>query len=54
MLQERADNPENSYKCSRCGAMFGSHNENIVRCPFCYQVCEEVKCRVIEMSNEEY
>ncbi len=54
MLNERADNTESNYKCSRCGGMFGSRNENIVRCVFCDMVCDEIKCRVIESSNEEY
>ncbi len=54
MLNERADHGESSYKCTRCGGVFGSHDENIVRCPFCDMVCDEVKCRVIESNYEEY
>lgn len=54
MLNERADNGESGYKCNRCGGMFGSYNENIVRCPFCSMICDEVKCRVMETSNAEY
>jgi uncharacterized C2H2 Zn-finger protein len=54
MLNERADNIESNYKCSRCGGMFGSQNENIVRCPFCAMICDEIKCRVMESSYGEY
>lgn len=54
MLNERVDNSEFDYKCSRCGGMFGSYKENVVRCPFCSMICDEVKCRVIDASNEEF
>jgi len=48
------DNAENGYKCSRCGGMFGSHAGEVVRCPFCGMLCEEISCRVVDFSNEEY
>lgn len=53
LLHERIDNLESDYKCSRCGGVFGSYNENIVRCPFCDMVCDEVKYRISENSREE-
>lgn len=54
MLNERLDNAEEGYRCNRCGGMFSSYHDNIVRCPFCSMICDEVKCRVIETNNEEY
>jgi hypothetical protein len=55
MLKERADNTEHGYKCSRCGAMFGSYSdEDPVKCPYCSMLCDEAKCRVVETSNEDY
>lgn len=54
MLIERVDNVEDGYRCNRCKGMFGSRGEDTVRCPFCSAVCDEIKCRVVEMSNEEY
>lgn len=54
MLIEGLDHAAESYKCSRCGGRFVSHGEDIVRCLFCSAVCDEMKCRVVEMSNEEY
>lgn len=53
-MNERADNAETGYKCSRCGGMFGSHAEKVVHCPFCGMLCEETSCRVVDFSNEEY
>lgn len=54
VIEERSDNAELAYKCSRCGGMFGSHGEQVVRCPFCAMICDEMKCRMVHMSNEEY
>ncbi|WP_378950711.1 hypothetical protein [Pelosinus sp. sgz500959] len=54
MLNERASDIEEGYKCSRCGGMFGSCGDYTVRCPFCSMICDEVKCRVVEMNHEEY
>lgn len=57
MLNERltnVDNIEDGYKCSRCGGTFASYGNAIVRCPFCSMICDEIKCRVVEISNEEY
>ena len=54
MLIERIDHTEEGYKCSRCGGLFVSHGEHTVLCPFCCMICDEIKCRVVEMSNEEY
>lgn len=54
MLHEWTDGVDRDYKCSRCGGIFGSCNESIVRCPFCDMICDEVKCRVIENCREEY
>lgn len=54
MVNERADNAETGYKCSRCGGMFASHAEPVVHCPFCGMLCEETTCRVVDFSNEEY
>lgn len=54
MRIERVDIAEEGYKCSRCGGVFASHGEHTVRCPFCSMICDELKCRVVEMSHEEY
>ena len=54
MLNERVDHTEEGYKCSRCGGMFASHGDYIVRCPFCAMICDEIKCRVVESNIEEY
>lgn len=54
MLNERINDAEEGYKCSRCGGMFNSHGDYTIRCPFCSMLCDEIKCRVAENSNEEY
>ncbi|WP_198003954.1 hypothetical protein [Thermosinus carboxydivorans] len=54
MKSSQPDNAEVGYKCSRCGGMFASSGEHIVRCPFCAMICDEAACRVVETSNEEY
>lgn len=54
MLSEGSSDREDGYKCSRCGGLFGSSVDYTVRCPFCSMICDEVKCRVAEMSQEEY
>lgn len=54
MLNERLEDNEEGYKCSRCGGMFGSQGDSTIRCPFCSMICDEVKCRVAEMTTEEY
>jgi len=52
--QIRADNTEVGYKCSRCGGMFSSHAEEVVRCPYCAMLYDETSCRIVDSSNEEY
>jgi len=54
MSNDRTDNTEAGYKCSRCGGMFASHDESTVRCPYCAMLCDETACRVVDASNEEY
>ena len=54
MLNERIDNIDAGYKCSRCSGMFASYGDQIVRCPFCSMICDEIKCRVGETVHEEY
>lgn len=54
MLKEQTCDITADYKCSRCGGIFGSYGDYTVRCPFCSMICDEVKCRVAEMSHEEY
>lgn len=52
MLRERADYAEQSYKCSRCGGIFGSYSEETVKCPFCAMLCDEGKCRIVEEDTD--
>lgn len=54
MLTEGLDNNKDTYKCSRCGGFFPTYGDHIVRCPFCSMICDEVKCRIVEMGHEEY
>lgn len=54
MLTEGVDPSEDSYKCSRCGGFFPAYGDPIIRCPFCSMICDEIKCRVMEMGHEEY
>lgn len=51
MLGERAHHMEQGYKCSRCGGIFEAYGEDTIRCPFCAMLCDEVKCRVIDMDH---
>jgi len=54
MLNERVDNIDTSYKCSRCSGIFASYGDLTVRCPFCSMICDEIKCRVGETVHKEY
>lgn len=54
MLNERVDHIEEGYKCNRCSGVFASYGEQTIRCPFCSMICDEIKCRVVEMNSEEY
>ncbi|MBP2655594.1 MAG: hypothetical protein H6Q73_3163 [Firmicutes bacterium] len=46
MNNNRPDNAELGYKCSRCGGMFGSNEVETIHCPFCGMLCEETSCRI--------
>ena len=54
MLNENVENIDTGYKCNRCSGVFDSYGDQIVRCPFCSMICDEIKCRVGETVHQEY
>lgn len=53
-VQRLPDNAEASFKCARCGHMFGTEGRETAACPRCGHVCTIDRCAVLGASNEDY
>lgn len=53
-MQRLPDNAEETFKCTRCGHMFGREGREKASCPQCGFVCTTESCPVVGASNEEY
>jgi len=53
MSEIRLEKEEIGYKCSRCSGVFGSQVTDLICCPYCGMLCEELSCRVTDSINGE-
>lgn len=50
----KADNTEESFKCSECGYTFSRGTEKEKNCPKCGYACTVTTCGSLGVSNEGY
>jgi late competence protein required for DNA uptake (superfamily II DNA/RNA helicase) len=52
VIDEELTYREDGYICSRCGGMFATYPYNVLQCPYCAMLCDEVACRIIGSASE--